>query len=331
LTSRNDTITLVSSVQVEGVIHETISLRLGGSGRVHGHGGIVTEVLGINNAGQMVGRYVDSGRSGHGFLFSGGQYTMLDVPGGSSTGASGINNAAQIVGSYPVGGPSRGFLLSSGSYTVLDAPQAAYTFANGINDSGQIVGSYHLPGNTQGYGFLLSGGNYTMLDVPGSRPGSTSANGINNLGQIVGSSTTGGFLLSQGTYTALKVPGTPDGINDLGQIVGTYRIPGGLDEFVYEGFLLSGGNYTRLNVPDAISTYSFGINNAGQIVGWYTDFHGVHGFLATPAAAPVPEPSTLLLLTIGTLGVIGWARRTGLPSARGPGLAATRPCSSAMS
>ena len=56
----------------------------------------------------------------------------------------------------------------------------------------------------------------------------------------------------------------------------------------------------------AISTEAFGINDLGQIVGGYTDAAGArHGFLATPG--PVPEPSTLLLLTVGTLLLCGWA------------------------
>jgi hypothetical protein len=37
-----------------------------------------------------------------------------------------------------------------------------------------------------------------------------------------------------------------------------------------------------------------------------------HGFLAIPGAAPIPEPSAVLLLTIGTLGVIGWSGRRDL-------------------
>jgi probable HAF family extracellular repeat protein len=59
-----------------------------------------------------------------------------------------------------------------------------------------------------------------------------------------------------------------------------------------------------LDVPGSVQTDANGINDAGDIVGVYFDASGnEHGFLATP----VPEPSTLLLLTIGTLGVIGWA------------------------
>jgi uncharacterized membrane protein len=39
----------------------------------------------------------------HGFLYSGGKITQIDVPGASSTGASGINGAGQIVGETSVG------------------------------------------------------------------------------------------------------------------------------------------------------------------------------------------------------------------------------------
>jgi probable HAF family extracellular repeat protein len=70
---------------------------------------------------------------------------------------------------------------------------------------------------------------------------------------------------------------------------------------------LSDGLYTTIDVPGAIYTEADGINNAGQIVGYYADLHGgEHGFLATPTQAPVPEPSALLLLAIGWLGLLGW-------------------------
>jgi probable HAF family extracellular repeat protein len=60
-------------------------------------------------------------------------------------------------------------------------------------------------------------------------------------------------------------------------------------------------------------TEASGINNAGEIVGTYVDAGGrQHGFLATPT----PEPSTLLLLSAGTLPVIGWSRRRHLHTAQ---------------
>ncbi len=41
--------------------------------------------------------------------------------------------------------------------------------------------------------------------------------------------------------------------------------------------------FTPLDVPGAFFTEAFGINDAGQIVGWFDNPSGIHGFLATPA------------------------------------------------
>ena len=52
------------------------------------------------------------------------------------------------------------------------------------------------------------------------------------------------------------------------QIVGYYSGSG----TAIHGFLLSGGTYTTLDDPLGVgSTYATGINNAGQIVGYFID------------------------------------------------------------
>jgi probable HAF family extracellular repeat protein len=126
---------------------------------------------------------------------------------------------------------------------------------------------------------LLSGGYvFTTLDDPqaGTMLGNgTRALGTNNAGQIVGYFVTTqgtqvtyhGFLLSQGKYTTLDYPGSSEtiitGINDKGEMVGyaDFRIP----------FALTHGVFTRLpNGPGASSTFPFGVNSFGQIVGSYT-------------------------------------------------------------
>jgi probable HAF family extracellular repeat protein len=249
-------------------------------------GGFNTQPFGINDTGQIVGSYgsTPGSFSSHGFLLSGGNYKTLDVPGAAYTVANGINNAGQIVGGYSGGS----FLLSGGSYTSLGVPGKA----SGINDAGQIVGT--VPA-TKAYGFLFSNGTTTGIYVPGSF--GTEAIGINDAGVIVGSYYDGradhGLLVSNGTYTTLNVAGFASGINNAGEIVGSEGFGG--------SFLLSGGRLTTINVPGSEFTDAVGINDLGEIVGYYQDASGAyHGFLADP----VPEPSTLLLLAIGTLSLI---------------------------
>ena len=61
--------------------------------------------------------------------------------------------------------------------------------------------------------------------------------------------------------------------------MGLYR-----DADSFHGFLLDvDGTYTTLDVPGSTDTFASGINDGGEIVGYYTDFLGMsHGFLATP-------------------------------------------------
>ena len=54
-------------------------------------------------------------------------------------------------------------------------------------------------------------------------------------------------------------------MNKLGAIVGSYLDSGGK----MHGFLYHGGAYATLNFPGASNTDALGINDAGQIVGWY--------------------------------------------------------------
>jgi probable HAF family extracellular repeat protein len=121
-------------------------------------------------------------------------------------------------------------------------------------------------------------------------PGQTFATGINNNGQIVGyygqQSGLGslpGFLDTGGNFTNLP-DHQPQSINDAGHIVGSVQsgqASGG------SGFFYNGTSYTTISDPNVSSpgfTYANGINNADQIVGYYTGNGlnpGTHGFLDT--------------------------------------------------
>jgi probable HAF family extracellular repeat protein len=62
-------------------------------------GALSTRANGINNLGQVVGEYIDANARFHGFLFSGGKYTNIDVP-GVLTEANVINNIGYIAGDF---------------------------------------------------------------------------------------------------------------------------------------------------------------------------------------------------------------------------------------
>lgn len=242
-----------------------------------------TVFYGINDAGQIVGDYWD-GSVAHGFLYSGGTYTTLSDPLGTTTYAFGVNNLGQVVGKYFDGSGAHIFIYSSGTYTTLKDPYGAGGSLGsnglGINDSDQIVGSYIDIGGVR-HGFLYNNGSYTTLDDPLAGATGTEANGINDAGQIVGeywdsNNVLHGFLYSGGTYTTLNTSSAYD-INVLSQIVGV-------------SFLYSGGTYAPLADPLATSgTFPLGINNAGQIVGYYTNSSGQHGFLAADASVQPPS------------------------------------------
>jgi uncharacterized membrane protein len=142
-------------------------------------GAIFTQALGINNAGSIVGLYIDSKNQYHGFLKTGDSFTSIDVYGASYTDAWKINDSGQIVGRY--GSPDQGYLYSAGSFSAV-MPQH-FAWAYGINNSGNIVGLYV---DTNGdHGFVKVGNTFIPIDYPGNT-GVTAAYDINNYGSIVG-------------------------------------------------------------------------------------------------------------------------------------------------
>ena len=165
-----------------------------------------TDPTGINNAGQIVGNV---GFGFGGFLYIGGSFTTIDVPGASETGAIAINDRGQIVGGFSNSTGNHGFLYTGGSFTTIDVPGASETEAFGINDRGQIVGDFS--DSTGNHGFVYTGGKFTTIDAPGGA-GHTEVNSINNAGQIVGSAS----LVIRGAPTIVSFLADP-----VGQFAGT--------------------------------------------------------------------------------------------------------------
>jgi MYXO-CTERM domain-containing protein len=69
-------------------------------------------------------------------------------------------------------------------------------------------------------------------------------------------------------------------------------------------------------IPGGTNINLEGINNLGQMVGWYDDPSGNEvGFFAPSAAAfsTTPEPSSLVLASVGLLTLLGYAWRRRRP------------------
>jgi probable HAF family extracellular repeat protein len=276
-----------------------------------------TVASGINNAGEVVGTYRDASNVDHGFSFSGGFFTKVDVPQSTSTNANGVNSAGDIIGAFTDAKGSHGFVLHVTAYTPFDDPTAVgNTTGSGINNNGQLVGTF-FEGTSRGYiatGLPLPPSGFTPVNA---LTGVGTNVGINDGGVVVGSYVDGtgthGFRTIGTSTITLDDPlavglginsvTAATGIDNAGDIVGYFV---GASNVTY-GFVYAGGVYTTIDDPDAIGlTQVFGINDQGDLVGMYFGADGVRGFVAVPA---VPEPNTLALLGISLAGTMIVRRR----------------------
>jgi uncharacterized membrane protein len=259
-----------------------------------------TTVYDINDEGNLVGTY---DLLAHGYhQDSSGVFKNIDHPEAVRyTGeVIGSNNLSQIVGTYfDADGMIKGFLRDGGVFTPISVRDSQETYPYNINDHGQIVG-YSVAGDIA-HGFLLFNGDYTPIDRDNAQE--TLALDIDNSGQIVGQFIDDfgihGFLRdSSGNFTTIDHPDatiftTVTGINDSGQMIGDYG-----DNNGFYSFLRDQTGYKKIAFPGAAATQAFGINNLGQIVGYYFGAGGRrYGFIrlsdGTYRTLPAP-PGTLV-------------------------------------
>jgi len=227
----------------------------------------------INDVGQVVGV------AGNPTLWSGGNAISLGTLGGLGSVAYGINNAGQVVGfSAGPNGFGRAVLWNGTTPIKLGPlPGGTDSLASDINDVGQVVGNSTTHAGRGGFRATLWNGT-TPTDL-GTLGGSESfALGINDVGQVVGTSQLPGslapFVATLWNGTTPTNLGTLGGsssqandINDVGQVVGTSLIA---ERIVTHATLWNGTTPIDLGtLPGAIGdSIAYGINNAGQVVGW---------------------------------------------------------------
>ena len=151
-------------------------------------GATSTQAHGINDAGHIVGTFLDANKVQHGFLLSGGKYKTLDVPGTTATNAWGINDQGLIT-LFAINGKGNydSFLFDGTSYTMIDVPGQSQNFVAEIDATGDRVYTVVDSGkNSHGALFLnLNGGTFTVFDDPKGK-GTTEALGLNDNLEIVG-------------------------------------------------------------------------------------------------------------------------------------------------
>jgi len=253
-------------------------------------GSVTTEGVGINTAGDIVGWYYDANYNWHGFLLSGGAYTTIDYPGATYTYLNGINDVGQIVGFHDYGD---GFTydIQAQTFTNLNDPHGTRTYAYCINNAGMVGGNSTYEGYGYSKGFFFNGSTYANIAPENSLH--VNVTGITASGEVVGSILGNVmyryFKWSTGKYEPLGIPtvgadeGALNGVNPQGTAVVGYYKP---STQVTAGFLYQNEILTTLEYPGAPkSTWAFGINSAGVVVGAFTDANNVtHGYTWTPDA-----------------------------------------------
>jgi len=88
------------------------------------------------------------------WLWQGGKFTPIAVPGALATFARGINRAGTVSGTYLTGSATapvnHGFLLNGGTFSYYDVPGATGTEFSGINARGEATGCYSDSAGTHG-------------------------------------------------------------------------------------------------------------------------------------------------------------------------------------
>jgi hypothetical protein len=269
------------------------------------------QLLGINNKGLIAG-YFGSGAQGHpnkGYLlhppYGQHNYTKENFPHSVQTQVTGLNDNGVTVGFWSsmntasMTNNNFGFWEQNGkfhnaNFPTGDAASPPVDQLLGVNDHDVAVGFWtDAQGNNHGYEYNIKTHRYSTVTDPNAPSASLTAAAINKHGDVAGFYTnpstgnTDGFLKVGRTFIDLAVPGASStmalGVNDHDEVVGTYTVGSGSSAVMHGFTWKPGKGFTTVDDPHGIGTTTInGVNNAGDLVGFYVDAAGnTDGFLAT--------------------------------------------------
>ena len=269
------------------------------------------QLLGINNEGLIAG-YFGSGAAGHpnkGYLlhppYGQRNYTNENFPHSVQTQVTGLNDNGVTVGFWSsmntasMANNNFGFWEQNGRFHNADFPtgDAASPPVDqllGVNDHDVAAGFWtDAQGNNHGYEYNIRTHRFSVVIDPYAPSASLTAAAINKRGDVAGFYTnprtgnTDGFLKVGRGFRDLAVPGASStmalGVNDHDEVVGTYTVGTGSSAVMHGFTWKPGQGFRTVDDPHGMGTTTInGVNNAGDLVGFYVDAAGnTDGFLAT--------------------------------------------------
>jgi hypothetical protein len=202
----------------------------------------------------------------------------------------GINDVGTLTGFYGTGteGSARGYrLVPPSTYTPENYPGAVETLVVGINNWGTTVGFFGSGSGTQ-FGFYKQGGAFRPVSDPNTPSTGATVNallGVNDCGVAAGyyadafkSNHGYTYNIRTNSFTPVVLPASfgaisavATDINDWNNISGIYVVNPAPNVYKIFGFLEVGGTFASLSAPNSALTVAYGLNNIGDVVGYYID------------------------------------------------------------
>jgi probable HAF family extracellular repeat protein len=230
----------------------------------------------LNNAGQVLGRSIDSNNVSTSFIYSNGFVQDLGFS------ASRINDSGQVVGTS---GLSLVLLSGGVLHELGSAPGGGAFRIDDFNNVGQVAGR-STPANSPPESarlYLYSNGNMEDMGAVDRNVGVQ----INDLGQslnnYIGGGGVHGYLVNADGSSEVVGGGgrhhAGNDLNNLGQVVGEYELGGGYN-LPSHAFLYGNGSTQDLGTLGGVNSSAQGMNNVGQVVGYSDTLSmGRHAFL----------------------------------------------------